>query len=56
MDLDQPPIDWPQLAHSLGVEARRVETAADLAELVRSVADLTAPLLLEIPIRNFSAP
>jgi benzoylformate decarboxylase len=56
MDLDQPAIDWPALARSLGVTARRVEHAAELADAVRTVADLTAPLLLDVPLRPYPKP
>jgi benzoylformate decarboxylase len=54
MDLDQPAIDWPQLALSLGVASCRVEHAADLGELVRTAGGLAAPLLVEVPVRGFS--
>ena len=53
MDLDQPAIDWPLLAQALGVAAVRVENAAELGELVRDAGALTAPLLVQVPVRGF---
>lgn len=53
MDLDEPPINWPQLSRSLGVNARRVENAADLAEIVRTVGCFTEPMLVDVPVRAF---
>jgi thiamine pyrophosphate-dependent acetolactate synthase large subunit-like protein len=53
MDLDRPSFDWPQLSRSLGVRARRIEHAEDLADAVRAAGELTAPLLLEVPVAGF---
>jgi benzoylformate decarboxylase len=53
MDLNDPAIDWPQLALSLGVASCRVEHAGDLAEIVRTAGGLAAPLLVDVPVRRF---
>lgn len=54
MDLNPPSIDFIGLARSLGVDAQRIDDAADIAEATRAAFDRGAPMLLEIPIRGAS--
>lgn len=52
MDLDQPPIDYLALAHSMGLTARRITKANDIARAVEvGIASGTANLI-EIMIRR----
>lgn len=51
MELDQPAIDYVALAHSLGVSARRVEKAAEIAPAVEAAIAEGRPCLLDIAIR-----
>ena len=46
MDLDDPPIDLPGLARSLGVEAERVATPDALAGAVRSALGRRRPAVI----------
>ena len=50
MDLDEPPVDFVGLAHSMGVEATLVEKAADVGDAVRAALAAGGPHLLELPI------
>ncbi|MBE7212425.1 MAG: thiamine pyrophosphate-binding protein, partial [Gluconacetobacter diazotrophicus] len=50
MDLDDPAIDFPALAASMGVPARRVERASDIAAAVEAGIASGRPNLIEIPI------
>jgi benzoylformate decarboxylase len=43
--------DWTKAAEFFGVAARRVTSDADLRVLVASAASLTAPLLVDVPVR-----
>jgi len=43
--------DWTKAAEFFGVAARRVTSDADLRVLVASVGSLTAPLLVDVPLR-----
>jgi benzoylformate decarboxylase len=47
--LDLGRMDWTKAADFFGVEARRVESAAELREVVAS--RLTGPLLVDVPLR-----
>jgi benzoylformate decarboxylase len=50
MELDDPPIDFMALAASMGVPARRVERAADIAAAVEDGIASGMPNLIEVPI------
>lgn len=50
MDLEQPAIDYIALARSMGVPARRVERAADIAPAIEAGIASGAPNLIEVPI------
>lgn len=50
MDLTDPPIDYVGLARSMGVQARRVERANDIAPAIENGIQSRAPNLIEIPI------
>src|SRR5215470_7488692 len=50
MDIDQPPVDYIALADSMGVDARLVEKAGDIADAVDHALATGRPHLLEIPI------
>jgi benzoylformate decarboxylase len=50
MDMTDPPIDFLALAASMGVPARRVERAADIAGAVEDGIASNRPNLVEIPI------
>jgi benzoylformate decarboxylase len=47
MDLDDPPVDFPGLARSLGVAAERAATPADLARAVQGALAARQPRLIE---------
>ena len=50
MDLIDPPIDYLALAASMGVPARRVDRAADIAQAVEAGIASGLPNLIEVPI------
>ena len=50
MDLDQPAIDYLALAHSMGVPARRIDKAADIAPAIEAGIASGKPNLIEIMI------
>jgi benzoylformate decarboxylase len=50
MDLRDPAVDFPALAGALGIAARRAETPAEVAALVREGCASGAPLLVQAPI------
>ena len=50
MDIDQPAIDYLALARSMGVPARRIERATDIAGAVEAGIASGHPNLIEIPI------
>jgi hypothetical protein len=50
MDLVDPPIDFLALAKSMGVPARRLNTAADIAPAIEAAIASGGPIILEIPI------
>jgi benzoylformate decarboxylase len=50
MDLDQPPVDFVSLAHSMGVAATFVDRAADVGDAVRAAHAAGKPHLLELPV------
>lgn len=50
MDINHPAIDYIALATSMGVSARRVERAADIASAIEAGITSGKPNLVEIPI------
>jgi benzoylformate decarboxylase len=50
MDIVDPPVDYLELARSMGVEATLVEKAHDVADAVQLALDSGRPHLLELPI------
>jgi benzoylformate decarboxylase len=50
MDIDRPGIDYQALAHAMGVSARRIEKASDIAPAVEAGIASGKPNLLEIVI------
>ncbi|WP_027133701.1 thiamine pyrophosphate-binding protein [Geminicoccus roseus] len=50
MEIENPAIDYLALAASMGVAARRVEKAADIAQAIRAGIASGLPNLIEIPI------
>ncbi|HVM08519.1 MAG TPA: thiamine pyrophosphate-binding protein [Acidimicrobiales bacterium] len=50
MDLDDPPVDYVALARSMGVEATRVERAAEVTDAAKAAYESGRPHLLELPI------
>lgn len=51
MDLVDPPIDFMALATSMGLPARRIDRAVDLAPSLEAAISSGVPNLIEIPIR-----
>ena len=50
MELDEPAIDYPGLAQSFGVPARRIEKAADVAPAIEAGIASGRPNLVEVII------
>jgi len=50
MDIDRPAIDYQALAHAMGVPARRIEKASDIAPAIEAGIASGKPNLLEIVI------
>ena len=50
LDLDSPPVDFAQLARSMGVAATQVEKADDVADATRAAWESGRPHLIELPI------
>jgi len=50
MDIDQPAIDYPALSHSMGIPARRIDKASDIAGAVAAGIASGKPNLIEILI------
>jgi benzoylformate decarboxylase len=50
MDIVKPPIDYLAMATFLGVSARRVDRAADIAGAIEAGIASGRPNLIEIPI------
>jgi benzoylformate decarboxylase len=50
MDLTDPPVDFVQLAQSMGVSATRVDKAADVGPAAEAAWHSGRPALLELPI------
>jgi benzoylformate decarboxylase len=50
MDIVDPVIDFLALAASMGLPARRIERAADIAPTLEAAISSGAPNLIEIPI------
>jgi len=48
--LDLGRMDWATAARFFGVAARRVASDAELRDVVAHAGDLTAPLLVDVPI------
>ncbi len=52
LDLDDPPVDYLALATSMGVDAARVERAAEIGEVAEAAWDAGRPYLLELPVKT----
>jgi benzoylformate decarboxylase len=52
MDLDDPIIDFCQLAEAMGVRGDRVERPGDLRETLEAAFDADAPRLVEVKVEN----
>lgn len=52
MDLRDPPIDWVGLAQSLGVPARRVTGAADIAPAIKEATARASPTLIDAVVQD----
>jgi benzoylformate decarboxylase len=50
MDIEQPAVDYQALAHAMGVPARRIEKASDIAPAIEAGIASGKPNLLEIVI------
>ena len=50
MDLDEPPIDFLALAHSMAVDATAVDSTADVGDAVRAALAAGRPHVLELMI------
>ena len=50
LSLDRPDLGWTALARGMGVEACRVEDAADLARALAAGVASDGPYLIEIPL------
>jgi benzoylformate decarboxylase len=50
MEIDNPPIDYLALATSMGVPARRIERAADIAQAIEAGIASGATNLIEVVI------
>ena len=48
MDLDDPALDWIQLANGLGVEAARATTLEQCADLMAQSFNRPGPFLIEL--------
>src|SRR5665647_587496 len=47
LDLDQPALQWTQLAAGMGVEAARVTTAQELCKVLQAALSRRGPFLIE---------
>ena len=47
LDLDDPALDWVDIAHGMGVEAARADTAEAFTDLLRSALSRKGPFLIE---------
>jgi benzoylformate decarboxylase len=52
MDIVDPAIDFLALAASMGVLARRIDRAADIAPAIEAAISSRVPNLIEIPISS----
>lgn len=52
MDLRDPPIDWVGMAQSLGVPARRVTDAADIAPAIKEATARDGPSLIDAVVQD----
>jgi benzoylformate decarboxylase len=50
MDIDEPPVDYVNLAAAMGVAGTRVDHAADIGDAVRAALAAGEPHVIEIPI------
>ena len=50
LTLDRPVLDWVQMAGSMGVDAKRVDTAEDFAKALASGLAVQGPYLIEVVI------
>ena len=48
MELDRPALDWVELAHSMGVEARRAETLEELERHFAAGVRSEGPYLIDL--------
>jgi benzoylformate decarboxylase len=54
MDMVDPPIDFLALAASMGVPARRVERASDIAPALEAAIAAASVSVIEIPVKASS--
>ena len=52
MDIRDPDIDFVRLAQSMGLQARRVDRAADLADALKAGIDSGLPNLIEVRVAD----
>ncbi len=52
MDFVDPPIDFVQLAQSMGVQAQRVDCADDLVDALRVAQSTPGPKLIDVTMHN----
>jgi benzoylformate decarboxylase len=52
MDFNEPGIDFPQLAQSMGVRGKRIERPQDLSEKLKAALDTGRPELIDIPLAD----
>jgi benzoylformate decarboxylase len=52
MDMDDPAIDYCQLAHSMGMSAVKVSNPADLDTLLKAGIQSGKPNLIEVMVSN----
>jgi acetolactate synthase-1/2/3 large subunit len=50
MDLDNPALEWCQIANGMGVEAARAETLEQFADLLGQSTKRSGPFLIELMI------
>ena len=50
LDLDNPDLDWVQIAAGMGVEAARTDTVEGFADLLASACARKGPFLIEAVI------
>lgn len=50
MDIVDPEIDFLHLARSMGIPARRIDRAGDIAPAVKAGIESAGPNLIEVPV------